>query len=138
MMYHNGAGERKAFEGVRNRAFSPEGLPPGSSSLCPRLEPLLRRLRNEGANPAPRSVPFAGLLMARVSAFADDVSLCILPPGYKSCKEGLMLGGVAIPFQGHFAGVTDSSELQLERNWSEVQAKVDAQVGTCVILVFAA
>ena len=38
MMYHNpqaGLGERKAFEGVRDRAFGPAGLPAVSSSLCP-------------------------------------------------------------------------------------------------------
>ena len=67
-----------------------------------------------------------------------------------------MLGGVAIPFQVPSAGGTDSSassvwfrtDLQLERNWSEVQAKVNAQVGiwlsrrlslkgtTCTVYVF--
>ena len=31
----SGAGERKAFEGVRGRAFRPAGLPAVSSSLCP-------------------------------------------------------------------------------------------------------
>ncbi len=39
MMYHNpsgsGAGERKAFDGVRGRAVGPAGLPVVSSSLCP-------------------------------------------------------------------------------------------------------
>ena len=39
MMYHNpqaaGAGERKAFGGICDRAFGPAGLPPVSSSLCP-------------------------------------------------------------------------------------------------------
>ena len=44
-----------------------------------------------------------------------------------------MLGEVAIPFQGPSAGVTDGvwfgPDLQLERIWSEVQAKVNAQVG---------
>ena len=38
MMYHNPqAGERKAFEGVRDRAFGPAGLPPVSPSLCSRF-----------------------------------------------------------------------------------------------------
>ena len=38
MMYHNPqAGERKAFEGFRDRAFGSAGLPPVSSSLCPRF-----------------------------------------------------------------------------------------------------
>ena len=41
------------------------------------LEPLLRRLRDEGANSALRGVLFAGPLMARVSAFADDITVFI-------------------------------------------------------------
>ena len=39
------------------------------------LEPLLRRLRDEGTSPALRGIPFAGRLAARVSAFADDVTI---------------------------------------------------------------
>ena len=38
-----------------------------------------------------------------------------------------VLGGVAIPLQGPSAGEPD---LQLEWNWSELKAKVNAQVGT--------
>ena len=38
MMYHNPqAVVQKAFEGIRDRAFGPAGLPPVSSSLCPRV-----------------------------------------------------------------------------------------------------
>ena len=70
MMYHNGAGERKAFEGVHDRAF-------GRAAPCllyvQALEPLLRRFRDRGTNPALRGVPFAGPLTARVSGFADDI-----------------------------------------------------------------
>ena len=47
-----------------------------------------------------------------------------------------MLGGVAIPFQGpstdgpvRILGVWFRPDLQLERNWSEVQSKGNAQVG---------
>ena len=40
MMYHSGAGERKAFEGFCDRVFGPAGLPPVSSSLCPRFGAL--------------------------------------------------------------------------------------------------
>ena len=45
------------------------------------LEPLLRRLWGERTKPSLHGVPFAGRLTARVSAFADDitvfVSLCL-------------------------------------------------------------
>ena len=41
------------------------------------MEPLLRRLRYERANPALRHVPFAGPLTARVSAFADDIVVLV-------------------------------------------------------------
>ena len=41
------------------------------------LEPLLRRLRDRTTNPALRGVPFAGLLTARVSAFADDITVFV-------------------------------------------------------------
>ena len=37
------------------------------------LEPLLRKLRDEGTSPALRGIPFAGRLAARVSAFADTL-----------------------------------------------------------------
>ena len=39
------------------------------------LVPLHRRLKDKGANPALRGVPFAGLLTARVSKFDIKVSL---------------------------------------------------------------
>ena len=42
------------------------------------LEPRLRRLRDGGTNPALRDVPFAGPLSARVSAFADDITVFVL------------------------------------------------------------
>ena len=41
------------------------------------LEPLLRRLRVEGTSPALRGIPFVGRLAARVSAFADDVTVFV-------------------------------------------------------------
>ena len=48
-------------------------------------------------------------------------------------SEGFQLGGVVIPFQGPstvcILGVWFEPDLRLERNWSEVQAKVNAQVG---------
>ena len=41
------------------------------------LEPLLPRLRDEGTSPALRGVRFAGCLAARVSAFADDITVFV-------------------------------------------------------------
>ena len=84
MMYHNPQAvmqvnrrRSRAFEGVRDRAFGPAGLPPSSLLYVLVLEPLLRRLRDEGANPGLRSVPFAGPLTTRVSTFADDITVFI-------------------------------------------------------------
>ena len=71
----SGAGEWKAFEGVCNRAFGPAGLPAVSS--CPRFGALLHSLRDEGVNPALRSIPFVGSLMARFSAFANDITVFV-------------------------------------------------------------
>ena len=56
----------RGTEGVRGR----------SRSSYP-LSPLLRRLRDEGTNPALCGTPFAGPLTARVSAFATDVTVFI-------------------------------------------------------------
>ena len=86
-----------------------------------------------------RGVPFAGPLTARVSAFAD-ISLCVPQPGYRGCEEGgwrVRVDGGSQD-QGLFRwsdgpirilGVWFGPDLRLERNWSEVQAKVTAQVG---------
>ena len=132
--------------------------------LCPflyvrALEPLFRRLRDEGTNPALRGVLFAGPLSARVSAFVDDIIVFVSRHlDIKAVKkvigeydriegakfnfdksEGLRLGAwrnsntVPEPFRwsdGHVCilGVWFGPDLQLERNWSEVQIKVNAQV----------
>ena len=77
MMYHSGAGEWKAFEGIRDRAFGPAVCPLSPLLYVLALEPLLRRLRNEKTNPALRGIPFAGPLTARVSAFADDITVFV-------------------------------------------------------------
>ena len=112
------------------------------------LEPLLRRLRDEGTGPALRGIPFVGRLMARVSAFADVVTVFVSRlqdieavkeavveyeriAGAKvnfDKSEGLRLGGVAILFQGPSAGVTDPSAslgcgLVPTSNWSEIGRK---------------
>ena len=41
------------------------------------LEPLHRRLKDEGTNPALREVPFASLLIAKVSVYADDITVFV-------------------------------------------------------------
>ena len=41
------------------------------------LEPLLRRLRDEKANPVLIEVPIGGCVKARVSAFADDITVFV-------------------------------------------------------------
>ena len=124
------------------------------------LEPLLRRLRDEGTSPALRGIPFVGRLAARVSAFADDVTVFVSRrldieavkeavveyeriAGAKvnfDKSEGLRLGAwtgsntLPGPFRWsggpiRILGVWFGPDLQLERNWSEVHAKVNAQVG---------
>ena len=124
------------------------------------LEPLLRRLRDEGARPALRGIPLAGSVHARISAYADDITVFVSSrldilavkkaveryekvAGAKvnfDKSEGLRLGAwkkgglLPGPFRWsdgpvHILGVWFGPDLQLERNWSEVRAKVEAQVG---------
>ena len=143
------------MNGGSSRAFAIERSVRQDSPLSPllyvlALEPLLRRLRDEGKNPALRGVPFAGPLTARVSAFAYDITVFesrrldikavkkavgeyerIAGVKVKFDKsESLWLGawGSAIPFQGPSAGVTDpsaSSEYSsgLTSSWSEIGRK---------------
>ena len=91
MMYHNPQAVVQV-NGRRSEVFAIERSVRQGCPLFPlyvlALEPLLRRLRDERTNPALRGIPFADPLSARVSAFADDISLCIPPPGYKVCEEG--------------------------------------------------
>ena len=51
----------------------------GRVALCPlyvlAMEPLLRRLRDEQACPALRGVPLIGRVRAKVSAYADDITV---------------------------------------------------------------
>ena len=81
MMYHNSQTVVQV-KGRRSRAFLIDCSVRQDCSLSPllyflALEPLLRRLRDEGTNPAQRGVPFAGPLRARVSAFADDITVFV-------------------------------------------------------------
>ena len=45
--------------------------------MSSRWSPLLRRLRDEGTSPALRGIPFVSSLAARVSAFADDITVFV-------------------------------------------------------------
>ena len=108
------------------------------------------RLRDEVANPAPRGIPFAGPLTARVSMFADDitvfVSCCLDIKALKKAvakyeqiagakvnfdkSKGLHLvpGRVVIPYQSLSARVTDLSvslgcDSGLTSNWIEIGRK---------------
>ena len=81
MMYHNPqAGVQ--VNGRRSRVFAIERSVRQCCPLSPllyflALKPLLRRLRDEGTSPSLRGVPFAGPLTARVSAFADDITVFV-------------------------------------------------------------
>ena len=165
MMYHNPQavvqvnGRRSGAVIAIERSVR-QGCPLSPLLCVLAFEPLLRRLRNEGTSPALRGVPFAGPLTARVSAFADDITVFVFRRlDIKTMKEavvehewiarakvnfdkseGLRLGAWrgSSTLPGSFRwsggpirilGVWFGPDLQLERNWSEVQAKVNAQVG---------
>ena len=81
MMYHNPQAVVQVNR-RRSRAFVIERSVRQGCPLSPLLyvlavDPLLRRLRDEGTNPALRGVPFAGPLTARVSAFTDNITLFV-------------------------------------------------------------
>ena len=135
---------------------------PMSPLLCVlALEPLLHRLRDETANTALRRVLFAGCVRAKVSAYANDITVFVsrqlkIKVVKKAVKryeevacakinfdksEGLWLGASRdrVPLSGPFCwrdgpicilGVWFGPGLQLERNWLEVWAKGEVQVGT--------
>ena len=70
------------MNGRRSRVFVIErsvwqGCPLSPLLYVLALEPLLRRLRDEETSPSLRGVPFAGPLTARVSVFADDITVFI-------------------------------------------------------------
>ena len=164
MMYHN----PQAVVQVNGRRSGVIAIERSVRQGCPlspllyvlALEPLLRRLRDEGTSPALRGIPFVGRLAARVSAFADDVTVFVSRrQDIEAVKEavveyeriaeakvnfdkseGLRLGAwrssntLPEPFRWsdgpiRILGVWFGPDLQLERNWSEVHAKVNAQVG---------
>ena len=156
MMYHN----PQAVVQVNGRRSGTIAIERSVRQGCPlspllyvlALEPLLRRLRDEGTSPALRGIPFVGRLAARVSAFADDVTVFVSRlRDIEAVKEavveyeriagakvnltkakvcGLVLGGVAILFQGPSAGVTDPPAslgcgLGSTSNWSEIGRKYE-------------
>ena len=81
MMYHNTQAVVQV-NGRRSGAFAIELSIRQGCLLSPllyvlALEPLLRRLRDMGTNPALRGILFAGPLSAKVSAFADDITVFV-------------------------------------------------------------
>ena len=134
--------------GRRSRVFAIKRSVRQGCSLSPfvyvlALEPLLCRLRDRTTNPALRGVPFPGPLMARVSTFADDITVFVSRRlDIKAVKKAVseyeriagakvndsVLGGVAILFQGPSTGVTDPSASSgcgsgPTSNWSEIGRK---------------
>ena len=115
------------------------------------LEPLLPSHKDKKANPALICVPLVGRVRARVSAFADDITVFVSRRSdidavkkavarYEQVAEakvnldkseglrlGVWRGGVSLPGLFRWCdslvrilGVWFGSDLQLERNWSEV------------------
>ena len=81
MMYHNSQAVVQV-NGRRSGTFTIErsvrqGCPLSPLLYVLALEPLMGRLRDERTSPALRGVPFAGPLTARVSAFADDITVFV-------------------------------------------------------------
>ena len=157
MMYHNPQAVVQ-MNRRHSRVFAIERSVRQGCPLSPllyvALEPLLRRLRDERTIPALRSVPFAGHLTARVSAFADDITVFVshrldIKAVKKAVSEYERIAGAKVNFDkseglrlgawsrsdtlpGPFRcsdrpvrilGVWFGPDLQLERNWSEVQGE---------------
>ena len=81
MMYHNPQAVVQV-NGRRSRVFAVERSVRQGCTLSPLLyvlefEPLLRRLRDEETSPTLRGIPFVGCIAARVSAFADDITVFV-------------------------------------------------------------
>ena len=164
MMYHNPQavvqvnGKRSGVVAIEN--LVQQGCPLSPLLYVLALEPLLRRLRDDGTSPALRGIPFAGRLAARVSAFADYITVFVSRrldieavkeavveyeriAGAKinfDKSEGLWLGAwrgsntLPGPFRWsdgpiRILGVWFGPDPQLERNWLDVHAKVNAEVG---------
>ena len=154
MMYHNPQAVVQV-NGRRSGVFAVECLVRQGCPLSPllyvlALEPLLRRLRDRTTNPALRGVPFAGPLTARVSAFADDITVFVscrldIKAVKKAVSEYERIAGAKVNFDksedlrlgawrgsntlpGPSARVTDPSassgcSLGPTSNWSEIGRK---------------
>ena len=106
-MYHNPQAVVQV-NGRRSRAFAIErsvrqGNPLSFLLYVLALEPLLRRLRDEGGNPALRDAPFAGPLTTRVSAFADNITVFVfcrldIKAVKKAVAEYEWISGVKVNF----------------------------------------
>ena len=81
VMYHNSQavvqvnGRRSGVIAIERSVR--QGCPLSPLLYVLALEPLQRRLRDEGTSPALRGILFVGRLAARVSAFADDVTVFV-------------------------------------------------------------
>ena len=73
----SGAGEREVFRGFRDWAVGPAGLPLSPLLYVLTLEPLLRRFKDEKASPALCDISLAGPLSAKVSAYANDITVFV-------------------------------------------------------------
>ena len=149
MMYHNTQVNERRSRALAIERSVRQGYPLSPLLYVLALEPLLRELRDEGENPALRGVPLADLHTARVSVFADDitvfVSRCLDINSGKKAVGGYeriagakvltkakvccsVLGGVAVLFHGPSVGVTGLSTSLgcvsgLTSNWSEIDRK---------------
>ena len=109
-------------------------LPLVPSFLRPCFGTLLHGLREERANLAQFGVPFASWCRARVSTFADDITVFVSPcldieAVKKAVARNEMVAGAKVNFskkEGLRLGVWFESDLQLERNWWEELSKVEA------------
>ena len=81
MMYHNPQAvvqvNRKRSEAFVIEWSVQQGCPLSPLLYVLALEPLLQRLRNKKASPALHGIPFAGSLSAKVSAYADDMTVFV-------------------------------------------------------------
>ena len=67
----------KCSEALTIEHLVQQGCPPPFPPLYVlALEPLLHRLWDEEASPALHGIPFAGSLSAKVSAYADYITVC--------------------------------------------------------------
>ena len=131
MMYHNPQAVVQV-NGRTSRMFAVErsvrqGCPLSPLLCVLALEPLLHRLRDRTTNPALGGVPFAGPLTARVSAFADDITVFVsrlldIKAVKKAVSEYERIAGAKVNF--------DKSEGLLLGAWrGSNTSKVNAQVG---------